>query len=75
MSRRLVPRPCKCGCGEFAGPNRSYVNGHNAHGQQQAAFAAQVRPAGMTLARALEIAIDVHDRQRGVARPTNGEAA
>jgi hypothetical protein len=53
-----VPKiiPCRCGCGGFASRGSSYVKGHNNRAMQG------IRPAGMTLERALEIATGVYDR-------------
>lgn len=52
-----VPKivPCKCGCGGFASRNRFYVSGHNVKAM------GNIRPAGMSAERALQIAVAVYD--------------
>ena len=64
---------CKCGCGGFASPNRSYVAGHNIRDKNK------ITPAGMSYARAYEITLAVFDSGRFESwlprRALDGDAA
>jgi hypothetical protein len=55
-------RPCKCGCGVPRPKNREYVVSHSKQATRGGAWLrmSNIRPAGMTYERALEIAVEVH---------------
>lgn len=58
---------CQCGCGEYTGSRARFCPGH-----RQSMSDDTIRPAGMTVERALEIAIAVLEA-RGDLRPAGEE--